>query len=138
MVLVLFSAASSARMAATALSFHLYTLYLFTKSDIKTLIFPVVRMPTFSSCPLFRFFIHLFGQHDPVYLPRLFSPRPPLRRAVPLVSSIPYFGCGFIVYSLDSQIRRSHARSQKTSLTIPSGPFRPVVSLSDKHARYAG
>ena len=30
-------------MATTSLSFHLYTLFLFTKSDIKTLIPPVVR-----------------------------------------------------------------------------------------------
>ena len=40
-------------MAAT-LSFHLYTAFLFTKSDVKTLIPPVVRMPCLFLCFIIR------------------------------------------------------------------------------------
>ena len=53
---------SAVWMVATTLSFHLYTFFLFTKSDLKTLIPLVVRYALLVSALL-------SGQHDPI-LPR--------------------------------------------------------------------
>src|ERR1700679_4116177 len=96
---------SAVWMVATTLSFHLYTFFLFTKSDLKTLIPLVVRYALLVSLLYYLANTTLF------YRVRHFSLQSPLRHPVSLVSSTPFFGCGSILCSLDSQIRRFHARS---------------------------
>jgi hypothetical protein len=123
---------SAVRMAVTSLLFHLHTFFLFTKSDLKTLIPPVVRFALLVSL------LYCLANTTLYYRIRHFSLQSSLRHPVSFVFSTPFFGCGSILCSLDSQTRRFHARSQKTALTTPTVLFRPDALLSGKHALYAG
>ena len=118
-------------MVATSLLYHLHTLLLFTKSDVKYVIIPVVRNAYSPSC-LPSWLTSLFSTARP------FSPRLPLRRAVSLASPMRSYGYGFILCILRLRIRHSHILSQKMPSIIRTDLFRRVAFHCELHARYAG
>lgn len=120
---------SVASMAAKPILYHLHTLFLFTKSDMRTLIPPVVRTDLAvrsaysQACFLFR---------------RLSLPLPPPPRAALFDYFILFFGCGFMPCNSHLQTRHFPERSRKMRSIIPTALSQQVAYPSTLHEHYDG